>query len=704
MSSTRKTSPLLTISTDRYHRYCHLPYGAVIAINSSRSSLCVVIFILLITTQPSSAETVLPEFEVTADKLSDEERRYPDLREDNGLNPYRVAPSSRLSVQKFTAKDIDSLKPTDVFQLLNHAVGVLTLYQGRKIPYSVRVRGDLYFGYIIDGIYVPSEAGARILQNLPVTAIEQVEVIRDSTALTLGPMVDFGRPSGAPNDGFIIIRTRRPTKTEAGALARTESFNTDLEAVHAGTAGDLGYVSARVNHFQTDGKADFYMAKESNTGMFRAGGDVLGFRAEFSAYRDETRQQIQAGDPMETLLGLQRWQLAPLRTTFWGSTLSRQSHGYWDEEHSTVLTVSGFNVDAHQINGTVLPGIAPRLIPNQEDLIGYDLKHTIRFDNTLLRIGGQHMQWNTPTGASYYEGFPRNEIIRGGFITLEQGLFDGLLTVDLAGRLDGQFIVRGVDHYYADPMRYSLPEIHNRSLPASRFATIGAALQPTEHIKFNARAYYAKQGAVQSVLPIPGVELHPEGQKKSELGVSYDRWPAFHPALTGFFVHLDNVKYPAKSVRDREGIVTTQWNETAVNRYGFEFMLNGQVNWDLGSTRYKMGWTFITGDTTNQDYGRTTPPNTWNFNIQHELGPWEANFSALRVEKFLSDWKSVDGQFHPIGNFLRLDSNLSRKFVVGPTTSRLSLYGRNLLGQTYETQLGFRDPGAVLGIELRVDL
>ncbi|WP_150049074.1 TonB-dependent receptor plug domain-containing protein [Methylomonas rhizoryzae] len=650
------------------------------------------------------AETMMPEFVVTANRLSEMEQRYPDLQEDSGLNPYRVAPSSRLSVQKFSAEQIEALKPTDIFDLLNHAVGVLTLYQGRKIPYSVRIRGDLYFGYIIDGVYVPSEAGARILQNLPVAAIEQVEVVRDSTALTLGPMVDFGRPSGAPNDGFIIVRTRRPLKTEAGALARTESFQTDSESVHAGSAGDLGYASARLNHYQTDGKTDYYMAKESNSGMLRAGLDLFGLRGEFAAYHDETRQQIQAGDPKETLLGLQRWQLAPLRTTFWGGTLSSQFNGIWGEEHSTVFTASGFHVDANQINGTLLPGIAPSMIPNLEDLAGYDLKHTVRFGDTLLRIGGQHMHWDTPTGASYYENFPREEIIRGAFATLEQGLFDRLLTIDLAGRLDDQFIIKGVDHYYADPMRYSLPDIVNRNLPASRFATLGFSLQPGDYLKFNGRAYYAQQGAVQTVIPLPGIQLHPEGQKKAELGLTYERWAAFHPALTGFFVRIQNVKYPARSVRDREGIVTTEWNETNTNRYGFEFMLNGQFRSALGNSRYRFGWTYISGDTTTQDYGRTAPPNTYTFSLQHDADPWQINLSLLRVEKFFSNWKAVDGRLHPIGDFLRMDANLSRSFQAGPAVTRLSLYGRNLLGQNYETQLGFRDPGAMLGIELRLDL
>lgn len=677
------------------------------AVRSGRPSLplsrCAAACFALAAAAPA-ADTVLPEVSVGADRVASKEQRYPDLQEDNPINPYRVAPSSRLAVQKLTAKDIDDLKPTDVFDLLNHAVGVLTLYQGRKIPYSVRIRGDINFGYIIDGVYVPSEAGARILQNLPVSVIEQVEVVRDSTALTLAPMVDFGRPSGAPNDGFIIIRTRRPMAKEATSIARVESFDTKLANVYAGYAADHAYLSGMYQHFETEGRANQYMAKDSDSGLIRIGGDGAGLRADFSAFHDNTSQQIQAGDPYETLLGLQRWQLAPIQTTFWGATLSGQWRGFWDEEHTTTVTASGFDVDANQINGTVLPGVAPRLIDNLEYLLGFDFKHTLRFSDTLLRFGGQHMHWDTPTGASYYEGYPREEYIQGGFLTLEQGFFERKLIVDLAGRLDDQYIVQSVDHYYADPMRYQLPIIRDRDLPASRFATLGAAIEPVPGVHFNTRLYYAKQGAVQSVLPIPDTELHPEGQKKAEAGVSYEHWRAFQPALTAFYVHIDNVKYPALSVRDREGIVYSLWNETDINRLGFELVVNGQFRWSLGQTRYRLGWTHVSGDTTTEDYGRTTPPNFWNLLIEHASGPWLANFSVVRVEQFYSDWKAVDGRLRPIGDFMRIDLNVGRKFALGSAITRLSLYGRNLLGQRYETQLGFRDPGTVLGAELRIDL
>jgi hypothetical protein len=665
-------------------RYCASPDAACTGRHACPFPRLAASAWLLLAAAPLSADSVLPEVSVGADRVTSKEQRYPDLQEDSPLNPYRAPPSSRLSIQKLTAKDIDDLKPTDVFDLLNHAVGVLTLYQGRKVPYSVRIRGDLYFGYIIDGVYVPSEAGARILQNLPVSVIEQVEVVRDSTALTLGPMVDFGRPSGAPNDGFIIIRTRRPMTTEATHIARVESFDTKLANVYAGTAREHGYVSGFYQHFETEGRANEYMAKDSDSGMVRIGGNGAGLRADFSAFHDDTTQQIQAGDPSETLLGLQR--------------------GFWDEEHTTVVTASEFDVDARQINGTILPGVASRLIPNLEYLTGFDFKHTLRYSDTLLRLGGQSMHWDTPTGASYYEGYPREEYIRGGFVTLEQGFFDRKLIVDLAGRLDDQYIVRSVDHYYADPMRYQLPEIRNRDLPASRFATVGSAYQPATGVRFNARAYYAKQGAVQAVLPVPDTELHPEGQKKAELGIAFERWPAFRPALTAFYVHIDNVKYPALSVRDREGIVRSLWDETNVNRVGFELLVNGQFRWALGQTRYRVGWTHLSGDTTTEDYGRTTPPNHWNLLVEHIHGPWLANFSVVRVESFYSNWKAVDGQLHPIGDFMRIDLNVGRKFALGPTVTRLSLYGRNLLGQRYETQLGFRDPGTVLGAELRIDL
>lgn len=646
------------------------------------------------------AESVLPEVSVTGDRIQQLEETYPDLQPDHALNPYRVAPSSRLSVQTFTAEDIAAIRPMDVFDLLNHAVGVLTLYQGRKVPYSVRIRGDLYFAYIIDGVYIPSESGGRILQNLPVSAIEQIEVVRDATALTLAPMVDFGRPSGAPNDGYIVIRTRRPLGTEATAAVRRESFVTTGSHAFAGTGNRDVYVSALAAKSDTAGRKGEYMAKSSDSWMVRTGYTGPQFRAEFSIFSDRTEQQIQAADPNLSTLGFQRWELDPMTTTFMAINLSQQ----WNDMHTTTLVLSSYRLTATMVAGTTFVGVQPRIFPNEENIDNIDLKHTIRFDDTLFRFGGQRMTWDTPTGASYYEGYPRKERITGYFATAEQGFLDNTLIVDAGARWDRQYVIRGVDHHYAYQMVFQQPTIVDRALPFNRYVSLGAAYSPTPDWRINARAYAAEQGSTDSVPTVGNKQLHPENQRKFEVGIAHSGWDLLRPALTLFHTRINNTKYPAQEVRAANGLTASLWDEQNVVRSGFELVGKGEFEMFGGITDYTAGWTYLTGDTTNEDYGRTSPRNTFALTIKHRNGPWDMAFSLSGVDEFESDWKANNGQFHRIGYYSRIDVNAGRRFQLGPTAARLTVYGRNVLDQRYQTQLGFRDAGAIWGVELKVDL
>lgn len=666
-----------------------------------RSALGNALFTLLAGTSPTWAdEATLPEVQVSGDRLQKLEEKYPDLQADHALNPYRVAPSSRLSVQTFTAEDIEAIKPLDVFDLLNHAVGVLTLYQGRKVPYSVRIRGDLYFAYIIDGVYLPSESGGRILQNLPLSAIEQVDVVRDSTALTLAPMVDFGRPSGAPNDGYIVIRTRRPLGPEGSLSSRYETYDTASNNLYAGLANDQAYLSVLGSNYRTDGRPEEHMAKTSESGMLRLGYTGSALRTEFSIFSDRTNQQIQAADPQRSTLGFQRWQLDPITTSF----IALNSSYRWNDANTTSLVLSRYRLEATMVAGSALPGVQPNIFPNEENIDNIDLKHSIRFDNTFIRIGGQRMHWNTPTGASYYEGYPRNERITGYFATIEQGFFERKLIADLAARQDERFIIEGVDHYYAYQMLFQQPTIHNRKLPSDRFLSLGLAWSPTPEWKINGRAYIAEQGGVESVATVDNKTLHPETQDKYEFGITYAGWEIFRPALTFFYTYIENAKFPAKEARSQTGMTTSLWDETTVTRRGLELLAKGEFPLFGGNTTYTAGWTYLDGDTTTEDYGRTSPPNTFAFTIKHVNGPWHGAISLSSVDSLTSDWKATDQRAHPIGYYSRIDANIGYRFKLGASTTQISLFGRNMLDQRYETQLGFRDVGELWGCELRVEL
>ncbi|MEO8038987.1 MAG: TonB-dependent receptor plug domain-containing protein [Betaproteobacteria bacterium] len=636
--------------------------------------------------------------EITAPPATIRSNYWRDRDADSAANPYRVAPSSRAATQTFTQEEIAALKPRDVFDLLNQATGVYTMYQGRKMPFSVRIRGDVNFAYIIDGVYLPESSAGRVLQSLPVLAIEQIDVVRDATALTLAPLVNFVSPSGAPNDGFIIIRTRRPQRNEATVRVATESFGTRTGAAFGGLANDKAYVSGLISNYRTDGPADQNMARISDTMMAKAGLHVGGLDTHFSYYRDRTNQQIQAADPAESTLWPQRWALAPIETSFGAGSASME----WNARHTTYASIAQSRVIATLLQGSILVP-QPNFIANQEFIETYDIKHTYRMDATLLRAGAQYLHFNTPTGQSFYEGSPREERITAYYAYGEQGFFGRRLVVDASVRRDDQYVIQGVDRFTPTPGQGVLEVVRDRSLPSSNYWAAGAYVVPSPHWRLSGRVYHAEQGGIVNVLAVDNKPLDPEIQTKYEAGITYGGSPRFTLTATAFYGAIRNAKAPTRYVRSGARFVAL-YDQMNVVRSGVELSGNGVLESRLGTTRWRFGYTYLGSGGGALDYGREAPRNLFNGAVQQVWGHWDANIAVNRVDTFLSNFQSLDGQFKPIGDYTRVDLSVGRQFKFGPTNTRMALYGRNVTDRRYESQLGFRDPGRVIGFEIVIEL
>ena len=178
--------------------------------------------VLLLTTCTAAGAAETAQTEATQQQLkpivvegvADTQRE--DLKADSTTNLYRVEASARSGTEVFTEKDIKALHPENVFDLLQKATGVNLIYQGRRSPFIIEERGGGTFTYIIDGAVLPPSSN-RILYKFPIAAIEEVQVVRGATSLTLGPSIPIGASNSGSgiNTGFIIIRTKQPKTTEA---------------------------------------------------------------------------------------------------------------------------------------------------------------------------------------------------------------------------------------------------------------------------------------------------------------------------------------------------------------------------------------------------------------------------------------------------------------------------------------------------------
>lgn len=638
-----------------------------------------------------SESVVAPSTQITAGKLD------PALQVDNPLNPYWIPPSSRGTVQDFSREDIEAFKPRDVYDLLRMAAGVLPLRQGRKMPFTLLIRGDTNFAFIVDGVYLPDQSAGRVLNNLPVSSIEQLSVVRDATVLTLAPLVNFVNPSAGPNDGFIVIRTRRPVSNGGTLRATAESYDTWSASVFGGVRSEVMYAGALGAMQDTNGRPDEYMASTSRAVLGKAGVTAERWDVDATAYHDRTVQQIQAAQRSESNLWPQRWSFDPIDTDFAAGALSVR----WSDSQSTLLTVGNSHVQATLLQGSVQP-FAPNVIANEESIGQVDLKHTLQWGHALIRVGGQYLHWNTPTGQSFYEGIPREEKIWGYFLHGQYTFLTPNVTLEAAYREDNHYVVRGIDKYQAVPTRGVLPVIEDKSLPASRYYSLGAAWRAQPQVVVSARAYRAHQGDLTGIATADGKQLDPEEQTKYELGLAVERWSWFMPTLTAFESRVHNAKTPVRYLTVR-GFTTPLFDQIDTRRAGFELVTSGTVPNALGLTQYTASWTYLSALGGLVDSGRTAPRNLYTVMLQHQWRDWIGNISAQHADVFYSNFQSITPGLQPIGDYTRLDASIGRRFALAGVRATLSLYARNLTDERYETQLGFPDPGRAVGVELLAD-
>ena len=106
------------------------------------------------------------------------------------------------------------------------------------------------------------------MYKLPMAAIEEIQVVKSSTTLTLAPSIEIGASNSGSgtNIGFIIIRTKQPKKTE-GILStfweKAEGHpSANGQTIYAGTTfydkNYSGYIGGMLNRFDRPSNNDWF--------------------------------------------------------------------------------------------------------------------------------------------------------------------------------------------------------------------------------------------------------------------------------------------------------------------------------------------------------------------------------------------------------------------------------------------------------------
>ena len=314
-------------------------------------------------------------------------------------------------------------------------------------------------GVIIDGFYIPSSQSSRILAQFPMDAIESVQVVRDSTSLSLGPIVDFGTSVSAPNQGFVIITTRKGTKPELGANIDYGGLNTrEFQLYHGNKIGNFNYrLTGTVNG--SDGRSGWYMNQHAESILFNGGYDGETFKLQVSAFYQHGKRNMEHSFTNTT--NNSYWGYDPMESAWMGLTASK----LWTPGQVTSLSVSHGMLTDTEVMGTSTPANNPANVNTTYTKQGdyadnYHIWHTSTMGGNTAKVGFQSIWWHEPNGYASWDGKEKEERLVGGYFQDEQRFFDGRLTVDAGVRVDDKYIRVGTDlngatrkpqHQWAEP-------------------------------------------------------------------------------------------------------------------------------------------------------------------------------------------------------------------------------------------------------------
>ncbi|MDR2033245.1 MAG: TonB-dependent receptor plug domain-containing protein [Helicobacteraceae bacterium] len=650
------------------------------------------------------------------------DQRREDLRLESLSNPYKLNPSQIAGAEIFTAEDIKNLAPKDLFDLLEKAAGVDVTYQGRRNPFFVNVRGGGSLVYILDGAILPPYFN-KILQKIPVSFIEEVQVVRGASAINLAPLISASSMSGGASGqpqvgsiggvavGYVIIRTKRPDKTQTVVRAAGESYKRggDLahnESLYTGTPFEIaegvsGYAAAAISGYNRPSKESWFDGQSGWSEMATIGVSGDKFEAHLLAYNDEGYFEMQRGKELNGSLVAAKWYIDPLKLQLF----NLDSKIKWNADQITLIDIFTTRYNQTEwVGGRTFTNPYPAGAPQHSLIVqnGYSLRHNARFSSdTSLNAGYQETRAN----GNDYENYRSK--VAGWSISVEQKLFDDALSLDLGYREDTKTVI--YDKNATDT------RMENKKLPSAKIFAFGVDYHINTAVEIGGRYFHSDQGLngdldIKSKPSAP--ELSGEKQTRYETSVSITPLKEFNAHITYYAIDAKNEKSVASGAGATYacgGDICYYFTESDSKRNGIETILNGAALLGEGSLDYKFSWTHTLQDKDNagnSKLGVSRPRNLFTAMIGYGIGDWKLNASLKRQ----SGWKestSSPGTAYDLelGEFTRMDANVRRSFKFGENEGDVTLFGRNIGDKMYATravvgQGYYFDRGRVVGVEV----
>lgn len=626
-----------------------------------------------------------------------------DLDISSPVNLYRIEKTAQFGTEVITQEEIKAQNPKDIFDLLNKTTGLDLTYQGRKHPYFVNIRGGGDVTYIIDGAILPKSAD-RILYKIPMTAIEEIQVVKNSTTLTLAPSIEIGASNSGSgtNIGFIIIRTKQPKKTEAVLSTfweKAESHpSANGENIYAGTTfnknGFSGYIGGMLNRFDRPSREDWFDGNDGVSGMINAGVSKEALSLNFMAYKDEGSFEMQKGVDISGNISSVEWYYDPLKTTLF----SVDGNYVWNENQITLFSLSNLKYQQSEHSSS------DRYY--EEKTQTYSLRHNAQFGNTFVQAGAQ-LTNSEGAGPNLSYSYTEYETSVFGYaISLEHSLFDDKLILNAGYRNDQKTIDSSASARNESQFLNNLNANNGVDLAPAKVYVLGALYNINDTHKINLRYMKANEGgggdfnlATQS-----GDPLGEERQTRWELGLEGNYSKAFNLMLTYFNVDIENEKSATSNTyTDTDGNEYYYYTESDSLRKGLELSIKGTIN---NATTYRFSYTRMLENSTDNEEstGTSSPRDLFTAALSHTYEKYTFNISAKKASAYTSSTSAMGTSTDVnLGDYTRIDANVSKDFVLNGLDGTLKIYGRNITDDQYATRYTtgyYYDRGRTIGLEL----
>lgn len=603
---------------------------------------------------------------------------------------YAVPESSQLQTEVFTRQDIEAIKPESVLDVLQFAPGIEITYQGRKQFDFTNIRGQGSLGLIIDGTYIPSGPFTqRILATMPVDNIESMTIVRDATALTLGPLTNFGSNNGSSNQGFIVIKTKRASKLEGGFTASYGSFQTQKEYVYQGAkVSDFDY-RLGYTHQESAGKANWYNGMRNDSLNLRVGYTGKAINGDVFCFTSRGMREMQRGEAYNNTLSNAKWKYDPMISTLVGVNLSKP----WNARNTTTLGYSFNKVDFDFMSSTFTnPSVVNTTKIETEWGQAFDLRHVVAFDHNTLRVGGQLLSQKTIQ--DMYSLYAHDE----------HRLFGDRLTVDAGIRADKK--------YYRESPVNTGTAMREWSKPVYTLAA-GAAYKIGRYLTATGRFAHSENTlAGYQINPTTRGSLPAERRERYEGGLLANLHPAFNPSVTVFYYDTKNQKVSTTGRDPYTGRTVSYYIDPAtgeeidyvttsdVRTKGAEFAVSGNF---LKSFNYTLNYSCMITD--NSAVNRGQPHVTASGRLGYRFKDFDFNVTA----RYYGPWSSStsDGQaaVYDYGDFINLGANVSYSTTLFKRAAKITVYAQNLGDDHFTTRYrsgvgAFKDPGRRFGAEV----